>query len=112
MPNIDLAAFYTPLVEKTHSTGGRKESKSTRLPTILSVKDASFMYDKSRSREGVDLTEDIIDFKLDSVDFEVKKVKPRIIFFNKKTKLTLQELYFRVTYFAWKVQLVAVKALC
>lgn len=42
------------------------------------------MYDKSRSREGVDLTEDIIDFKLDSVDFEVKKVKPRIIFFNKK----------------------------
>lgn len=75
LPNIDLMTFYTPLVEKFSSEDDI--SKPPKRPIVLSLKNASFSFDKPQNRENIDFTISITDFRLESINFDVKRVRCR-----------------------------------
>lgn len=72
LPNIDLMTFYSPLVEKFSSEDD--VSKPPKRPIVISLKNASFSFDKPQNREDIDLSINITDFSLESISFDVKRV--------------------------------------
>lgn len=64
-----MNSYYSPLLYEI-----QQQSSSTE-PVILRLKNATFQFDKSRNRSGVDENNaDIVDFKLDSLNVDVKQV--------------------------------------
>lgn len=67
-----MTSFYSPLVEMSSSEDD--VSKPPKRPIVLSLKNASFSFDKYQNREDVDFRISITDFTLESITFDVKKV--------------------------------------
>lgn len=65
LDNIDLSSYYSPVLSNY-------TSKSNENPVVLSVKNATFIFDKQRDRTAEDLNvDDVRDFKMENVNLEI-----------------------------------------
>lgn len=75
LPNIDLASYYSPLVPQ--------RTRHDDAPVVMSLENATFSFDRLRCRDGVQENHsEIIDFRLNSVNIDVKKVRLENILWN------------------------------
>lgn len=68
LPNIDLASYYSPLVPQ--------RTRHDDAPVVMSLENATFRFDRARSRDGVQQNDaEIVDFRLNAINMDVKKVR-------------------------------------
>lgn len=67
LENLDLSTYYSPISDNF-------SKKSEENPVLLSIKNASFCFQKERDRTGENLiVDDIRDFKLERINIEIHK---------------------------------------